>query len=289
MTYCLLLACMGFNLGSQVFTVAAGGQFVDILCFSIAILLNHRHTERILDWQIQERQKDMAVLSSSEQLAAQVRNQSKQTVLQAATSAHDLLQLLAAMRLQLAAQDTADPLIARLKTTLVHADELLRSRLQLNREDYWQLREDMDCTELLREIYDRHAVVLPAERQLQFKMIVQSGRVMCLKLVVQRVLDNLISNALRHSTSGRVLFTGRKRRTGYLIQVRDTGVGMTPECVAQLTTPFKSPAPDKEGFGLGLFIVTQLCESVGYSFSIRSVPGRGTCCSLWIPHTEKSA
>jgi signal transduction histidine kinase len=289
MTYCLLLACLGFNLGSQVFTVAAAGQFVDILCFSIAILLNHRHTERILGWQIQERQKDMEALSSSEQLAAQLRTQSKQTVLQAATSAHDLLQLLAAMRMQLATQDTADPLIARLGTTLAHADELLRSRLQLNRQDYWQLREELDCIQLLREIHERHAATLTTERREQFRMIAQVGHMVCLKLVVQRVLDNLLNNALRHSRYGRVLLTGRKRRGGYLIQVRDTGGGMAPARVAQLGLPFNPQAPGSEGYGLGLFIVTQLCQSVGYRFTLQSLPGRGTCCSLWIPHPEPTA
>jgi len=284
LTYCLLLACLGFSLGSQVFTVAAAGQFVDILCFSIAILLNHRRTEKILDWQLQERQRDMEVLSSSEQLASDLRSQSKQAVLQAATSAHDLLQLLASMRLQLATQDAADPLIARLKITLNHADELLRSRLQFNRQDYWQLQEDLDSSELLGEIYERHAAALPKERQLQLKMRVQPVRLTCLKLVVQRAVDNLLNNALRHTYSGRVLLTGRKRHNGYLIQVWDTGDGISAARLEQLNQPF---SPGGEGFGLGLFIVTQLCQSVGYQFSIRSVPERGTCCSVWIPYSEQ--
>lgn len=283
MTYCLLLACLGFNLGSQVFTVAAAGQFVDILCFSIAILLNHRHTERILDWQLLERQKDMEVLTSSEQLAAQLRSQSKQTVLQAATSAHDLLQLLASMRLQLATQDGKDPIILQLQSTLTHADELLRSRLQLSRQDYWQLQEDLNIAELLQRIYERHANSLSAEKKLKFRIAAQTGRVMCLKLVVQRVLDNLLSNALRHTPSGRVLLTGRKRHDGYLIQVRDTGGGIAPERIAQLAQPFDPSVASHGGFGLGLFIVTQLSQSVGYRFTIRSIPGRGTCCSVWIP------
>lgn len=284
LTYCLLLACLGFNLGPQVFTVAAAGQFVDILCFSIAILLNHRHTQRILDWQLQERQKDMEVLSSSERFAAEQRSQSKQVVLQAAASAHDLLQLFASMRLQLATQNSTDPLITRLNRTLSHADELLRSHLQLNRKEYWQMREDLDGKKLLREIYERHAASLPQERQAEFRMTAHSGRLVCLKLVVQRILDNLLSNALRHTRSGRVLLTGRKKNDGYLIQVRDTGKGISPERLARLSSPF-NPA-DSDGFGLGLFIVTQLCQNAGYQFTIQSVPGRGTCCSLWVPPSK---
>lgn len=280
LTYCLLLACLGFNLGPQVFAAAAAGQFVDILCFSVAIMTHHRHTERILDWQLRERQKDMELLSSSEQLASELRSQSKQAVLQAATSAHDLLQLLASMRLQLAVQDAADPLIARLQTTLAHADELLRSRLQLNRQDYWQLREEVNIAQLLREVYERHAGSLPPERRQAFRVAVQDGSVVCLKLVVVRVLDNLIANALRHATQGQVLLSGRRRCDGYLIQVWDKGEGIAPERLARLNQPF---SPGVEGFGLGLFIVHQLCRNVGYDFHISSVPGRGTCCSLRIP------
>lgn len=290
MTYLLLLVCLGVELGINVFALATAGQFIDALSFSAAILLHHRNTQKQLDWQLLERRRDMETLSSSEQLASQLRAQSRQTVLQAATSAHDLLQLLAAMRLQLATQNSADPVVAQLQATLALADELLRSRLQMNQADYWQLRENLAAEALLREIGLRHAPLFAA-RQLVFNVRAQTANITCLHLAVQRILDNLLSNALRHTSQGRVLLTGRVRGDGYLIQVHDTGPGIAQDHLQNLLQPFtqgrRATDSTEGGFGLGLFIVTQLCDSVGYRFTIQSRQGRGTCCSLFIPiHTE---
>src|SRR5690606_29014459 len=100
--YLLLLLCLGIDLGFNAFALATSGQFLDVLCLSAAILLQQRYIRHMLTLQMAERERDMAALAASEQAAAQLRNQSKEVVLQSATASHDLLQLLAAMRLQLA-------------------------------------------------------------------------------------------------------------------------------------------------------------------------------------------
>lgn len=280
-TYLLLVVCLGVDLGYNAFALATSGQFIDVLCLSAAILLQQRHLHKMLNQQMLERERDMAVLAASEQAAAQLRHQSKTVVLQSATASHDLLQLLAAMRLQMATQNAADPIIRQLLDTLHHADAMLRNRLQLNRATYRELQETVSGKTLLEEIASAHRLAYKA-KGLRLDLVAADAEVRCLRLLVRRILDNLLGNALRHTPKGRVLLAGRRRKTGYLIQVRDTGPGMPEERLRELNKPF-SGGELREGYGLGLYIVQALCQEAGYRFSIDSRPRRGTCCSLWIP------
>lgn len=282
LTYLLLLLCLGIDLGFNAFALATSGQFLDVLCLSAAILLQQRYIRHMLTLQMAERERDMAALAASEQAAAQLRNQSKEVVLQSATASHDLLQLLAAMRLQLATQNPADPIINQLLNTLSHADAMLRNRLQLNRSTYQQLRETINGKALIEEIADSHRTAF-LKKGIAFDVAAASANITCLPLMVRRVLDNLLNNALRHAEKGRVLLSGRARQEGYLIQVRDTGPGIPAAFLRHLNQPFSGGNEPREGFGLGLYIVHTLCREAGCEFSIDSRPGRGTCCSLWIP------
>jgi signal transduction histidine kinase len=285
LAYLLLLVCLGIDFGFRAFALTTGGQFIDVFCLSAAILLQQRHVRRLLDQQMIERERDMHALAASEQAAAELRHQSKETVLQSATASHDLLQLLAAMRLQLATRDAGDPIIRQLTETLRHADAMLRDRLQLNRSTYRQLQETMSGLTLLEEIAAPHRPAF-AERDMRLRLRAANAEVTCLRLLVRRILDNLLYNALRHAGRGQVLLSGRLRNGGYLIQVRDQGPGMSEARLRQLNRPFAESGDANDGFGLGIHIVQALCREAGYVFSIRSQPGRGTCCSLWLPLGE---
>ena len=285
LAYLLLLVCLGIDFGFRAFALTTGGQFIDVFCLSAAILLQQRHVRRMLDQQVIERERDMQALAASEQAAAELRHQSKATVLQSATASHDLLQLLAAMRLQLATRDADDPIIRQLSDTLGHADAMLRNRLQLNRSTYRQLQETLSGESLLDEIAAPHRSAFAA-KGMALRVRAVDVEVTCLRLLVRRILDNLLHNALRHAGRGQVLLSGRLRNGGYLIQVWDQGPGMSETRLRQLNQPFAESGDPQLGFGLGIHIVQALCREAGYVFTIRSRPGHGTCCSLWLPLTE---
>lgn len=287
LAYLLLLVCLGIDFGFRAFALTTGGQFIDVFCLSAAILLQQRHVRRRLDQQMIEHERDMKALAASEQAATELRHQSKAAVLQSATASHDLLQLLAAMRLQLATQDADDPIIHQLTDTLGHADAMLRNRLQLNRNTYRQLQETLSGISLLEEIAAPHRPAFTA-KHMALRVRGTSVEVTCQRLLVRRILDNLLHNALRHAGRGQVLLSGRLRNGGYLIQVWDQGPGMSEARLRQLNRPFAESAAPHEGFGLGIHIVQELCREAGYVFAMRSQPGRGTCCSLWLPLAEVS-
>jgi signal transduction histidine kinase len=113
---------------------------------------------------------------------------------------------------------------------------------------------------------------------------------------VQQVLLNLISNACKFTEKGRItLRVGLEtRRAGpeLVIQVADTGIGMSPEQVARLFQDFTqaeaSTARKYGGTGLGLAISQRLCLLLGGTIAVESRKGAGSTFSVCLPaHVEK--
>jgi two-component system sensor histidine kinase AtoS len=102
---------------------------------------------------------------------------------------------------------------------------------------------------------------------------------------VKQIMMNLILNARQAMPAGGVL-TVRARREGNsgLIEVSDTGVGMTGDVLARVTEPFFTTRRD--GTGLGLSISRQLAELNGGTIEFFSEPGQGTTVVLRLPLAE---
>lgn len=106
-------------------------------------------------------------------------------------------------------------------------------------------------------------------------------------VLLERILINLVSNALRYTPRGRILVAGRKRGHGLLIQVWDTGIGI-PESAQQTIfeefVQLDNPGRDREkGLGLGLAIVARTASLLGTRIEVRSREGRGSVFSLEVP------
>ncbi len=109
-------------------------------------------------------------------------------------------------------------------------------------------------------------------------------------LLVERILRNLISNAVRHSDQGRVVVGCRKRGKTVRIEVWDTGAGIPPENrqkIFQEYVQLRNPERDRtRGLGLGLAIVRRLSELLDCELNLRSRVGRGSCFSICLPLTN---
>ena len=109
-------------------------------------------------------------------------------------------------------------------------------------------------------------------------------------LLVERILRNLVSNAIRYTNDGSVLVSCRHRGDHLLLQVWDTGVGIREEQQALVFEEFyqvpntERVAPhQRKGLGLGLAIVKRLAELMSAPLSLRSRSGHGTVFSLELP------
>ena len=104
-------------------------------------------------------------------------------------------------------------------------------------------------------------------------------------------LNNLLSNAIKFTKNGRVdiisTIVERGGKPLFVTAVRDTGIGMTPEQLAGVFTPYQqatdSTTADYGGTGLGMTIVKRLAELMGGKVTAKSEPGKGTTFALSLP------
>jgi signal transduction histidine kinase len=117
---------------------------------------------------------------------------------------------------------------------------------------------------------------------------------------VAQVLGNLLSNAVKFTPAGGEVRVGcsvtdsappgaRLAGSGpwVCIDVEDTGVGIAPADLAPVFEPFRQArgghTRTEGGSGLGLTVARQLARHMGGDLTVRSVPGRGSCFTLWLP------
>ncbi|MDO8351654.1 MAG: ATP-binding protein [Gallionella sp.] len=104
-------------------------------------------------------------------------------------------------------------------------------------------------------------------------------------VLLERILMNLLSNALRYThPGGTVLIACRKRGNQLRIEVRDNGIGIAQADQANIFREFfqlAQPQPDTQnGAGLGLAIVDRLVKLLGHHIALRSAPGKGSLFAL---------
>jgi signal transduction histidine kinase len=104
-------------------------------------------------------------------------------------------------------------------------------------------------------------------------------------LLVERMVANLLSNALRYTKpGGTVLVAARRRAAKVLVEVRDNGPGIAAEHQEAIFTEFyqvsNTARKIDHGLGLGLSIVDRLARALGVEVRLRSAPGRGTTFGL---------
>lgn len=106
---------------------------------------------------------------------------------------------------------------------------------------------------------------------------------------VMQILYNLLSNAIKYTASGgHVELISLAKDQELLVQVRDTGVGISPSLLPNITEAFTRSHSDpliaqEEGTGLGLAIVQSLAEELGARVSFESEVGKGTTATITFP------
>lgn len=105
--------------------------------------------------------------------------------------------------------------------------------------------------------------------------------------MLERMLRNLIGNALRYTENGRVLVAARPRGQNIEIRVLDTGPGIPDDQLEEIFIEFhqlRNPARDRrQGLGLGLAIVKRLATLLQHKVKVASRLGRGSCFSITLP------
>jgi signal transduction histidine kinase len=104
------------------------------------------------------------------------------------------------------------------------------------------------------------------------------------RLQIERVISNLVINALRHTKHGEIKISAEKRDSHVAVSVFDTGSGIPTEYLAHIFDKFvQVPDEPTGGAGLGLAISKSIVEEHGGQISVQSQVGRGSTFTFTLP------
>ena len=213
---------------------------------------------------------------------------------------HDILQPLNAARLYCASlaersgDGPAGESAANIESALESVETILGAVLDISRLDTGAMKAAETAFRLdglLRQIATDFQP-LAAAKKLELVMVPSSLTVRTDRGLFRRLVQNLVSNAVKYTRSGRVLVGVRRRGELAEIQVIDTGIGIPPDklnTVFREFTRLEEAVREAEGLGLGLSIVDRIARVLRLEIRLSSLQGRGTRFSVLIPVTEAQA
>jgi signal transduction histidine kinase/CheY-like chemotaxis protein len=237
-------------------------------------------------------------LRLQKELAEQANHEKSQFL---ASASHDLRQPVHALGLFVGAlrgvgmPDEGLRLIDQLDASLVGLDNLFRALLDISRLDAGVVdvrRQVFPIQPLLQRVVQDYAP-LASQKLVALVLHPTSLAAESDPVLVERILRNLVENAVRYTDQGRVVVGCRRGATFLQLQVWDTGRGIAEEETRSIFREFyqirTSGDEPRGGLGLGLAIVRRLTHALDSPLTVRSRPGLGSCFSLSLPRAQSLA
>jgi len=212
-----------------------------------------------------------------------------------AAASHDLRQPLHAMGLFIdgllpGASPAQRPAVLRLQESTEFMGVLLDDLLEISRLDAQVLTPaitNVALSALFDQLDAQHAAIA-AQARVRLRW---SGRGLAVRTdaaMLQRIVGNLVANALRHAPEGgTVLVAARRSTAGVRIEVRDNGVGIAPIHQGRIFEEFYQVANTerdrRRGFGLGLAICARIAALLGTRITVRSALQAGSTFAFTLP------
>jgi len=236
---------------------------------------------------------DLVQKLSTEREKAEQANIAKSRFLAAAS--HDLRQPLHALGLFAGALDDQAHTpemrntVDNIRSSVSALDSLFNSLLDISKLDAGNITpqvQDFYIDALLdpmRKEYSPKAV----ENHIKFRVVASNRVVRSDPILLERIVRNLIDNAINYTRKGGVLLGCRWGENAIRIEIRDSGVGIRPDRQQSIFQEFYqigNPERDRsKGLGLGLAIVDRLAHLLNYPISVSSLPELGSVFSIEIP------
>jgi signal transduction histidine kinase/ActR/RegA family two-component response regulator len=217
-----------------------------------------------------------------------------------AAASHDLRQPLHAVglfvgKLRETASTEQQPLVSRIDEGLAGMASLLTALLDISRLDAGVVEPQRSVVTVARLFDEAEATLgsLAAERGTRLVFRRRDLHVDVDAALCERILCNLIENALRYAADTAVLVNASRHGERVRIEVRDGGIGIAPMYHERIFEEFfqlDNPERDrKKGLGLGLAICQRAARLMGTCIEVRSAIGRGSCFAFELPLAAKPA
>ena len=188
--------------------------------------------------------------------------------------------------------DTAH-LVANLEASVRAMQDLLDSLLDISRLDAGAVLVSVQPVALQSVFQQVGAALQMQAKERGLRLRIRSSVLwgMSDPALLQRILLNLVANALRYTARGSVLLAARTSRDGQRvrIEVRDSGIGIASEHHARIFQEFfqvhNAERDRSKGLGLGLNIVQRTAQLLGHPVGVRSALGCGSCFFVELPST----
>lgn len=213
-----------------------------------------------------------------------------------AAASHDLRQPVQAVNLffellrpEMRLTEKGDAYFGKVKQALRTVSEMLATLLDVSRLDASTIKPDIQVLAVNDLLFPlmREFAPLAERKGLRWRMVPCALHVATDPVLLERILRNLISNALRYTPSGKVLLGCRRRGSRVLIQVWDTGIGIDEAFQRKVFDEFfqigNLHRDHEQGLGLGLSIVERAARLLESPLSLTSELGKGSGFSLSLP------
>lgn len=218
-----------------------------------------------------------------------------------AAASHDLRQPLAALMIFLELLETERQMSQKGKSILEHAQkatsslrDLLDALLDISKLDAKAIKPDIRAL-ALQNIFnelDNEFAPVAEHKGIRLRFSATSALVFSDFTLLNQILRNLISNALRYTPSGCVLVGCRHRHGKLCIEVHDTGIGIAENQLGRVFDEFyqvdNQERERQRGLGLGLSIVDRAARLLDHEVTLRSQLGKGSSFGIVVPLAKRS-
>jgi signal transduction histidine kinase len=282
------------TLGAMLFVfVAAATHFTYGISRTVAraIALRFQNTDLI------EELRDQTFAAEQARQAAEEANIAKSRFLAAA--GHDLRQPLHALGFFVdALQEQTLPtdgraVVANIRRSVDAMEDLFNSLLDVSRLDAGIVRPRVSTIPLaplmerVRAEYESAA----CQKELTLKVVRNSVFVRSDPVLLERIMRNLVANAVRYTDQGRIILGVRRTANAIRVEVWDSGRGIPKDKHREIFQEFRqlhNPERDRrKGLGLGLAIVERLVNLLDHELELRSEPGRGSVFTVTVPRGQR--
>ena len=236
---------------------------------------------------ISERKRSEQQLAAAK-AAAESADQAKSRFL--ASASHDLRQPLAALSLYvniLKKRPATDggKLVTSIQNCVDNLSELLTDLLDVSKLDAGVVKPRVEAF-AIAQLFNTLASIHAAEAEAKgLRLRLRTCRFIARTdpRLLQRLLGNLVANAIRYTDAGGLLIACRRHDGRHWAEVWDSGVGIAAHQTNIIFEEFRQLADEARGSGLGLAIVAKIAALLGLELRVHSRPGRGSMFAIELP------